>query len=173
MLGAMAILARHILAAALFAAMAASPASAGGGGSSAPSGPSNRVQASFTLNGEEEHGEEEAEHGGENPRAIVLPSMALPAFRDGVLENYLFVSVRLIAADGVDAWRMRERAHYMRDAMIRAAHRRSVARADNVTEVDEEAAREVFREGLLEVVDAEDIARIDIIAVDSRRSYNH
>ena len=64
---------------------------------------------------------QEKEKGGEaeaadTSRSMDAPYLAVPVVRDGVLVNYLFVSIRIEIAPGVDLWRTRERAHFLRDA---------------------------------------------------------
>ena len=62
--------------------------------------------------------------GGEqlSSRSMDAPYLAVPVVRDGQLVNYLFVSIRIEVAQGVDLWRTRERAHFLRDALVRASH---------------------------------------------------
>lgn len=158
-----------LLAAALV--LLAAPAQAGGAKSDSAkkSGPSNRVQASFSLEPEEPH-EAPAESDAGAGRSVDIPTLALPAFADGELKTYLFVSVRLHLADGVDPWKLRARAHYVRDAMIRAGHRRSVARADDPRKLDEELARDILLQGASRVIDLKDVARIEFLSVDSKAS---
>ncbi len=156
----------------LFAALFLSaPAIGAGGGGGDASEPSNRVRAGFTLDPVySDQPVDETTTSSENPRVIDIPTMVMPAFRNDHLENYLFVTVRLVASEGVSHWRLRERTHYMRDAMIRAAHRTSVADPNDPTRLDMEAAREVMQEGLDEVLEPGSIERVEIIGVDTRRA---
>ena len=153
----------------------AAPAfAAGGGGHGAgqgeDAGPSNRVRASFTLQSDldETSGveNEETENGEAGPRAIVIPTLSMPAFVDGQLSAYFFVNVRVIVAEGSDPWAVREKTHYIRDAMVRAGHRRSIADPEAPTRIDAELAREILNEALSELVDMRDIERIEFTNVD-------
>ena len=60
-------------------------------------------------------------------RSMDAPYLAVPVVRDGQLVNYLFVSIRIEIAPGVDLWRTRERAHFLRDALVRASHANELA----------------------------------------------
>lgn len=91
-----------------------------------------------------------AEHGGgggesaETARSMDAPYIAVPVVRDGVLTNYLFVSVRFDIAPGVDLWQTREQAHFLRDALVRACHARSLADRNDPNALDTARATEVF-----------------------------
>lgn len=67
---------------------------------------------------------------------VDLQPVALPIVVDGQLVNYVFVSVRLNLASGVDTSRWRAKEPFFRDALVRAAARQSLAQADFV-HVDE------------------------------------
>lgn len=166
---------RRLSFAVLAGVLAASPALAAGGSSGGGTGePSNRVRAGFSLSIESEiQTIDEGTTSSENPRVIDIPTMVMPAFHEGRLQNYLFVSVQLVAGEGVSAWRLRERTHYMRDAMIRASHRRSVSLPNDPTRIDVELAREIMAEGLADVVSLDQIERIEIVGVDTRNHRPH
>lgn len=55
---------------------------------------------------------------------VDLAPVGLPVVDGGRLRNYVFVSVRLLLASGVDPNKTREKEPYFRDALVRAAHRR-------------------------------------------------
>ncbi|MBS0296067.1 MAG: hypothetical protein JSR45_07130 [Proteobacteria bacterium] len=55
---------------------------------------------------------------------VDLAPVGLPVVDGGKLRNYVFVSVRLLLASGVDPNKTREKEPYFRDALVRASHRR-------------------------------------------------
>ncbi len=84
-----------------------------------------------TALAEKEHGKEsegasDAPESREIARSIELSGLVFPVFeKSGKLETYLFVNARMLVAPGKDPWKYREKAHFIRDAVIRAAHRTS------------------------------------------------
>jgi hypothetical protein len=59
-------------------------------------------------------------------RSVDFGGLVFPVFaKDGRLLNYLFVNARIMVGPGKDPWKYREKAHFIRDAMIRASHRTS------------------------------------------------
>lgn len=68
---------------------------------------------------------------------VDLHQAALPVVAGGRLRNYVFVAVRLQLRPNADAEAVRAREPYFRDALVRAAGRRSFAVADDWTRLDE------------------------------------
>jgi hypothetical protein len=74
-------------------------------------------------------------------RSIDLGGLVFPVFNDeGKLKNYLFVNARMKVGDGKDPWKYREKAHFIRDAVVRAAHRTSFNMKSDLTKLDEKLA---------------------------------
>lgn len=145
-------------------------ASGGGGGhGGSNSGPSNRIRANFEVAPDVEDGGADGRTTFEEagPRGVDIPVVALPVFADDTLISYLFVNVRVIVAEGVDPWSVRENAHKIRDAFIRAGHRRSISSVETPERIDPDTARAVLLEGLYEVVDRAKIERIEFTNVDA------
>ena len=117
---------------ALVAVAAATPALAGGGGGEAPG------------NG-----------------SINLPAVALPITVAGRVRNYVFVTFRLHLSGDANMEAVRAKEAWFRDAIIRAAHRRSFAAPDSLVAVDANAlalamgraARVLVGEGTIERVE--------------------
>jgi hypothetical protein len=103
-------------------------------------------------------------------RTMDAPYIAVPVVRDGQLVNYLFVSVRIDIAPGVDLWRTRERAHFVRDAFVRAAHANALDQADDVNALNEARAIDVFRTAAAEVLGARAVRGVSIISSYSSRA---
>src|ERR1700754_4622331 len=59
-------------------------------------------------------------------RSVELGGLAFPVFqKDGKLKGYLFANARMLVGPGKDPWKYRNQAHFIRDAVIRSAHRTS------------------------------------------------
>jgi hypothetical protein len=103
-------------------------------------------------------------------RTMDAPYIAVPVVRGGMLVNYLFVSVRVEIAPGVDLWRTREKAAFLRDAFVRAAHANALAKTDDDSALDEPRAIEVFRTTAAEVLGARAVRSVSILSSYSRRA---
>jgi hypothetical protein len=162
-----------LLAIVLLAPSALAEGSGGHGGSSgAAVAPTNRVTANFTLPSDielEAQAKQSAlDAAGEvGPQVIEIPTLTLPSFVGDELKGYFFVSVRVILKDGVDPWGVREKSHIVRDAMIRVGHTTSVADQADPRRVDVERARRILSEGLARVVPLAEVAKLEILGVDS------
>jgi hypothetical protein len=87
------------------------------------------------------HGDAAGANDTEVARSIEFGGLVFPMFaKDGTLKNYLFVNARMLVGPGKDPWKYREKAHLIRDAVIRAAHRTSFALNGDYTKLDEELA---------------------------------
>ncbi|MGE0595546.1 MAG: hypothetical protein AB7P07_04240 [Hyphomonadaceae bacterium] len=102
-------------------------------------------------------------------RTMDAPYLAVPVVRDGQLVNYLFVSVRFEIAQGVDLWRTRERAHFLRDALVRASHANDLASADSPDTLNQARAIEVFRTAAARVLGERAVSGVSIVSSYSSR----
>jgi len=100
-------------------------------------------------------------------RSMDAPYIAVPVVRDGRLVNYLFVSVRIDIAQGVDIWRTREKAHFLRDALVRAAHVTQMADANDFNRLDEARAIQVFQAAAVSALGAGVVQSVAISSVHS------
>jgi hypothetical protein len=93
------------------------------------------------------HGDATETKDSEVARSIDLGGLAFPMFdEDGKLKNYLFVNARMLVAPGKDQWKYREKAHTIRDGIIRVAHRTSFDLDGDYTKLDEQlAAKECIK----------------------------
>jgi len=90
-----------------------------------------------------EHGEtaEGVPDEKEVARSVELGGLVFPVFDEkGKLKNYLFVSARMLVAEGRDPWKYREKGHFIRDAVVRAAHKTSFNVKGDYTKLDEKLA---------------------------------
>lgn len=112
-----------------------------------------------------------APSAAEVTRTMDAAYIAVPVVRDGVLVNYLFVTMRIDIAPQVDLWRTRERAHFLRDALVRAAHRTSLADARRDDTLNTPLAIQVFSAAAREALGANAVRGLTIqSAYSTRRS---
>ena len=102
-------------------------------------------------------------------RSMDAAYLAVPVVRNGQLVNYLFVSVRIEIAQGVDLWHTRERAQFLRDALVRACHANELADANDPNLLDQTHAIAVFRATAAQVLGDRAIGRVSIISSYSSR----
>lgn len=104
------------------------------------------------------------DEGASSGRTMDAPYLAVPVVRDGRLANYLFVSVRFEITPSVDLWRTRERAQFLRDALVRAAHANQLAATNDPNQLDEARAIQVFRAAAVQVLGERAVGRVSIIS---------
>lgn len=97
-------------------------------------------------------------------RSMDAPYLAVPVVRDGQLVNYLFVSIRIEIANGVDLWRTRERAHFLRDALVRASHAQDLSDPADPNALNEARAVEVYRAAAVQALGERAVAGVSIVA---------
>ena len=111
--------------------------------------------------------------GGSSPAGqnIDMAPMALPIVLDGRLVNYVFVQIRinLASAAAMDAFRARE--PYLRDALIRAAHRTPFTLRSDLTRVDENRVRATLMPLAAAIAGPRAIASIVITSQTPRQRY--
>jgi hypothetical protein len=74
-------------------------------------------------------------------RSIELSGLVFPVFDEKRrLKNYLFVNARMLAGPNKDVWKYREQQHFIRDAILRAAHKVSLNAKGNFKKLDEALA---------------------------------
>jgi len=77
-------------------------------------------------------------------QSVEVSGLAFPVFgEDRKLKNYIFVSARLLVAEGKDPWKYREKGHFIREAILRAAHQNSFAMQEDYTKFDAARASEI------------------------------
>ena len=102
-------------------------------------------------------------------RSMDAPYLAVPVVRNGLLVNYLFVSARIEIAGGVDLWRTREKAHFLRDALVRASHANDLSDPQDTDALNEARTIEVYRAAAVEVLGAQTVSGVQIVASYSSR----
>ncbi|MEZ5960668.1 MAG: hypothetical protein R3C30_09645 [Hyphomonadaceae bacterium] len=141
---------QHAVARAIAAAMIASTLLAGLANASGP--------AKAKEKGEESGG---AQTSG---RSMDAPYLAVPVVRHGELVNYLFVSLRIEITQSVDLWRTREKAHFLRDALVRASHASDLVDPNDSNALNEARALEVYRAAAIQTLGENAVGPITIVA---------
>lgn len=141
---------RYIVARAIAAAMVASTLLAG---LAAASGPAEKAKG----------------EGAEQPpsRSMDVPYLAVPVVRDGVLVNYLFVSLRVEVAANVDLWRTREQAHFLRDALVRASHAQDLSDPNDINLLNEARALQVYQAAAVSALGERTIGGVSVVSYNS------
>jgi hypothetical protein len=144
----------HAVARAIAAAMVASTLLAGLANASGGGG----------HGGDKEKAKAEDEGATTSARSMDAPYLAVPVVRDGQLVNYLFVSLRIEIAPQVDLWRTRERAHFLRDALVRASHANDLVDAHDNNALNEPLALRVYRAAAIQALGERAVGNIQIVA---------
>ncbi len=145
---------KHALARAMAAALIASTLMAGLASASGGGGEGKEKGAEGA----------EGEEAAASSRSMDAPYLAVPVVRNGQLVNYLFVSIRIEIAPGVDLWRTRERAHFLRDALVRASHANDLADAADNNALNDSRAIAVYHAAAVEALGAQAVGAISIVA---------
>jgi len=96
-------------------------------------------------------------------RGMEVQSVPAPVFGDGRLYNYFFLNVRIVIADGQNLVRMRERVHFVRDALVRALHKTSVADPADMDTLNEELALQIVQAAAEEALGEKAVAGVEIV----------
>ena len=81
----------------------------------------------------------EEKKGADAPPALDLTPVGLPIVWEGKLVNYVFVTLHMPLSPHADAAKVRDKAPYFRDALVRAAHRTPFVRPWDFTHIDRPA----------------------------------
>ena len=72
--------------------------------------------------------------------------------------------VFLAIAQGVDLWRTREKAHFLRDALVRASHANDLVDHNDSNVLNEARALEVYRAAAMQALGENAVGPITIVA---------
>ncbi len=106
---------------------------------------------------------------GESARAMDVLNLVVPVVREGRLVNYLFLNARIQLGPGVDLWGTREKGHFLRDALIKAVHKRSLAAADRDDAIDTAATQALISAVARQTLGANAVRSVEILSVSSLR----
>jgi hypothetical protein len=104
------------------------------------------------------------ESGADVSRSMDAPYLAVPVVRDGRLVNYLFVSIRIQISPHVDLWRTRERAQFLRDALVRASHTNALADPNDTNALNQPLAIQVYRAAAAQTLGPQAVAGVTIVS---------
>jgi hypothetical protein len=144
----------HAVARAIAAAMVASTLLAGLANASGGGG----------HGGDKEKAKAEEGEPATSARSMDAPYLAVPVVREGRLVNYLFVSLRIEISPQVDLWRTRERAHFLRDALVRASHSNDLADPHDNNTLNEARALQVYRAAATQALGEHAVSGISVVA---------
>lgn len=83
------------------------------------------------------------------PATLNIAGVGLPVIEDGRIRNYVFAAIRLHLGGGKTVEQMRLKEPYIRDAVVKAAHRTPFTVAGDWTRLDERAlAAAIVRAGV-------------------------
>lgn len=122
------------------------PAFAAGGGASA-----------------EKKGEDAA-----NARVLDVNNLVVPVVRDGKLVNYIFLTIRVDLGEG-DVWQLRSKNHFVRDAMLRAAHKTDLAHPARDDQANTTLATQVLMAAAKQVLGPQAVKSLAVVSVSSLR----
>lgn len=92
-----------------------------------------------------------------------LPALGLPVIADGRLRNYVFVTLRLILFPGQNPQTVRPREPYLRDALVKAAHRTPFTVADDWTRLNARAVAVSVINSCPEMVGRGVVRRVEVV----------
>ena len=82
-------------------------------------------------------------------QSVTLATVALPVVIDGQIDNYIFVSIKLLLTPRADTNALRDKEPYFRDALVRAAHRTPFVLPNDANRLDDNRLKAVlYREAV-------------------------
>jgi hypothetical protein len=102
-------------------------------------------------------------------RYMDVSNLVVPVVRQGVLRNYVYVTVRLMMPEGVNSDGPKEKGHLLRDAMLRASHRADLADPTRDDQINRPLAIETFSRVARETLGAASVGEIQLLWLSSLR----
>jgi len=125
----------------------------------------NHREAKWTLEEEKEPVKELSAKAA--ALAVDLPMVILPVSDRGYLTNYAFVAIRINLQEGEDAWSVRSKSHFLKDAIIRTSHKRRAEIIDKETNgVDQEKLTVLINAAIEPWVAQQRIDSIEFLKID-------
>jgi hypothetical protein len=113
---------------------------------------------------------EKADKPGEgSARYLNISPVAAPIVVDGMLVNYIFLTIRIELRGGVDVTRLREKEPYFRDALVRAAHRHPFVKPGDYIHVDEAAVKRSVKEDAERIAGPGTVASVTIVGAQPQK----
>lgn len=112
-----------------------------------------------------------ADNGGDQSAGEVLnmAGVGLPVIAGGRVRNYVFVSLRLHLGGGATAQTLRSKEPYLRDALVRAAHRTPFLNAADWNLLDGSALSASLMRSAATLVGRGKVTRVEILSQTARR----
>lgn len=98
-------------------------------------------------------------------RAIVVEAVPMPVFRKNRLVNYIYISVRVELVASADAFKLRERSHFLRDSVLRAVHRADLSDPARTDQLNTAAALPLIRAAAVQALGDKAVAKVEITNV--------
>lgn len=111
----------------------------------------------------------EKKEEAESARAVDVLNLVVPVVREGRLVNYVFINARIQLAPGTDVWRARDKGHFLRDALLKAVHRQSIADSVRDDAVNPAATQSLIAAVARQVLGANAVRSVEILSVSSLR----
>ena len=104
------------------------------------------------------------------PSVMTLSGVSLPVIEGGRLRNYVFVSLRLVLGAQQTPRTMRDKAAFLRDALVRAAHRTPFTVAGDWNRLDERALAASLIRSADAISGRGSVARVEVVSQSPRRA---
>ena len=101
--------------------------------------------------------------------SISMPGVGLPIIAGGRLRNYVFVSLRMHLGGSATPESMRPKEAFLRDALVRAAHRTPFTVADDWTVIDTAALSASLMRSAATIAGRGAVTRVEIVSQAPRR----
>lgn len=100
---------------------------------------------------------------------VDLTTVALPIVRGGKLVNYVFVQTRVNLSGKADVIKVRTKAPYFRDALVKAAHREDLSDPKDPARVDEAKVKAALVREAGRIAGAGLVASAEVVLQNSQR----
>lgn len=101
--------------------------------------------------------------------SISMPGVGLPIIAGGRLRNYVFVSLRLHLGGSATPESMRPKEAFLRDALVRAAHRTPFTVQDDWTVIDVAALSASLVRAAIPIAGRGSVTRVEVVSQAPRR----
>lgn len=98
------------------------------------------------------------------PSALEMAPVALPVVVDGQVVNYVFATVKINLSATADLAKWRTREPYIRDAVVKTAHRSPFTRPDDYLSLDEARLKASVQREAAAVMGAKDIKAVVVVS---------
>ena len=105
---------------------------------------------------------EEAPAAGQNLN-LNMPGIGLPVIVGGRLRNYVFVSLRLHLGGAATPQTMQAKQAFLRDALVRAAHRTPFVVADDWNRIDTAAVSASLMRSAATIAGRGSVTRVEVV----------